>query len=179
MATYSTTLTYCTESDVEDHGGWSRGDIAGFVHPNEQQVYAFAQDTAAAIVGATEKWGNRIIPPSSTAPDDFINRLLIAANATGAAMLARNAIYLRSGIDRDKDAWLDLARKYEAIMGEGASSGGVVGGSGTGGSLQGAISAQADVGVIASYATQDGNTFDTGFDGRTDIIPAHFETDPD
>jgi len=149
--TYSTSLTYCLEPDVERYAVY---DWSASSSPTEAQVYDYAQDTAAAIEVKTEQAGNIITPATASSQPVRVSRLLEQSNAVGAAMLARHHIYSKSGSERDMRIWEGLARQYEALMGEGASGGGTTAGTGSGGMVEDAVSSAANTGLLANEITE-------------------------
>lgn len=173
---YDNTEVFCTEDEVETFGGWDTGHFSPTTKPSESQVYQFCKTITAQIVAATERWGLRIVPPNTNAPNDFVKEQLIGACGTGTAMLARNAIALRTGEPRDETAWIDLTHKFAAAMFKGVSSTAIEGSEDL--SLQGAIEASQNVGVVDSWAVST-NTFSTDQDGRTGIDIEHLITDAD
>ena len=151
MATYSTTETFCTQEQVFTV---ARYNFVAGGKPDDIDVYLYAQWTAASIQTATEAAGARKNPPTSGESDVALQDHLRRWNATGAAMLARRDLYLKTGSDKDRATWEALAAAWEAIMGTGSSGGGTSVGSGTGGELGTVIGTVANTGLLANEVTE-------------------------
>lgn len=172
---YDTSLVYCLEADVERYGVY---DWDASSSPTEDEVYDYAQDVAAAITVKTEQAGDIIIPADASGEPVRVSRLLEQANAVGAAMLARRAMYVKSGSQRDGEIWQALASQYDALMGEGASGGGTAAGVGDGGLIDDAVSSAANTGLLANEVTENEIAL-KGLDTRTDVEPEFTVLDVD
>lgn len=172
---YSTSLVYCEEGDVERYGVYDWDTTST---PSEDDVYDYAQDVAAAIEVKTEQAGDRIGPSDAASQSTRVSRLLEQANAVGAAMLARHAMYIKSGSDRDLRVWESLARQYEALMGVGSSGNGTMAGIGEGGLIEDAVSSAADTGLLANEITEGDITLKT-LTNRDDVEPEFTTEDLD
>lgn len=152
MATYDTAEVFCTEEQVFTV---ARYDFVPASEPSDGDVYQYAQWTAASIQLATERAGSRKNPPASGESDVALRDKLKEWNATGAAMLARRDLFLKTGSDKDRATWEALAAAWEAIMGTGSSGGGTGVGIGSGGGeLDAAIGTVANTGLLANEVTE-------------------------
>lgn len=172
---YSTSLVYCLEADVERYGVY---DWDASSSPTEDEVYDYAQDVAAAVEVKTEQAGNRVEPSGAAAEPVRVSRLLEQANAVGAAMLARRAMYVKSGSERDGSIWQALASQYDALMGEGASGGGTAAGVGPGGLIDDAIASESNSNLLVNAITEGEITLKT-LTNRDDVEPTFTVLDVD
>lgn len=172
---YDSSLVYCEEADVERYGVY---DWDASSEPSEDDVYDYAQDVAAAVEVKTEQAGDRIAPSDASSQPTRVSRLLEQANAVGAAMLARHAMYIKTGSERDLRIWESLARQYEALMGEGSSGNGTTAGVGDGGLIEDAVSSAADTGLLANEITRGEITLKT-LTNRDNVEPEFTTEDVD
>jgi len=85
MATYSTSLVFCTEEQVFNVAGYT---FTGNDTPTDAQVYEFAQQAAGEITLKTKEAGSRLDPPASGISDVALRNVIVRANAVGAAYFA-------------------------------------------------------------------------------------------
>lgn len=165
--TYDSSLVYCVEADVERYGVYDWDTSSS---PDEDEVYEYAQDVAAAVETKTERAGNRIAPSAASSEPTRVARILEQANAVGAAMLARGHMYRKHPTEANERVWMSLARKYESLMGDGSSGGGEVAGVGDGGLVEDTISSEADTGLLANEVTEGEITLKT-LSNRDNVAP--------
>ena len=175
---YDLALTYCSEADVFRYAEYTFGTDSA---PTDQQVYEYTQDVAAVIEAVTLRAGNQLSPTAAQSATAYIRRLLEQANASGAAMLARHSIFTATGSSRDERILEALARRYESLMGEGASGGGTVAGVGTGGTLPDAIAGESGANLLANEVTEGEVVLEnlSGSRALTDVEPAFTTRDVD
>lgn len=160
------TLCYLTADDCTEVFARAGGYVfTASTVPTLTQVEGYVYDAASLIEAQTEKAGLLTSPPASGITPTRLKRNLLAANAIGAAYMARLQMYVYNQDEASLRVAQALAALWITYMGEGSvaiSNGSLASlGNGTGGLIFDTITAVSGSDVHASDVTEGDVTLPT------------------
>lgn len=115
------TLCYLTATDCTEVFARAGGyQFTSSTVPTLTQVEGYVYDVAAIIEAQTEKAGLLTSPPASGITPERLKRNCLAANAVGAAYLARLQMYVYNQDEASLRVAQSLAGIFQTYMGEGS-----------------------------------------------------------
>jgi hypothetical protein len=114
---YDPEQAFCTEQDVFDYGGHVWTDSSPVTTPSATAVRTFAYGKASELVQATQRAGLRIEPPTSGIADEHLGKVLVEANAKGAAYEAWRIKAAKNPDDFAVQQFERLLTDFQALCG--------------------------------------------------------------